>query len=90
MSNIIKKLILHSVHKHVTVCSNNVAELFFLSKETSKCHQFSLWLFISTQKRKLEAEKLEEILDFHCNLSQAIQILSNNPCEIISLTVSEE
>jgi len=88
-SNIIKKLILHAVHKCVTVYNNDVAKLFFLSKETSQCHQFSLLSFISTQKRKLEA-KLEELLDSHCNLSQAIQILFNNPSAVSSLAVSEE
>lgn len=87
-SNIIKKLILHSVHKRVTLYNNDFAKLFFLSKETSKCHQsFFCHLFLH---RRVEAEKLDEILDSHCNLSQAIQILSNNPYEIISLTVSEE
>lgn len=71
-SNIIKKLLLHTVHKLVAIYNNDVAKLFFLSKETSKCHQVSLLPFVSTQKRKLEAGKLEEILDSHCNHSQAI------------------
>lgn len=53
----------------------NVTSLLF-------CHLFL--------HRRVEAEKLDEILDSHCNLSQAIQMLSNNPYEIISLTVSEE
>lgn len=74
----------------VTVYNNNVAKLFFLSKETSKCHQFSLLSFISTQKRKLEAEKLEKFLDSHCNLSQATQILFNSPSAVSSVTIYEE
>lgn len=73
----------------VLVCNNDVATLFVLSKETSKCHQFSFLSFISTQKRKLEAGKLEEFLDSHCNLSQAIQIFFNNPSAASSLTISE-
>lgn len=46
--------------------------------------------FISTQKRKLEAEKLEKFLDSHCNLSQATQILFNNPSAVSSVTIYEE